>query len=257
MSLSGQKGRKMKNNCIEAKNLMFHYGRKHRPDDFFINDVSLKLEPGYISCLLGNNGAGKTTLMSLLYGFLRPKSGEILWNGAPLTKDKKVDFRREIAVSSNSWCSDDMTVRQNIEMLSVLYPSFDNEHFEKLMKLSGMEQSYDKIYNTLSTGEKVKTQLSFLLARKPKYLLLDEPLANIDPVFKIDILDLLQQEVAENEVGILISTHLIDEISDMVDYVYVLDKGQLVKSGTRFDVLGEGDLRDLFQANKKMPAHFL
>ena len=225
---------------------MFHYGRKHRPDDFSIDDVSLKLEPGYISCLLGNNGAGKTTLMSLLYGLLRPNSGEILWNGAPLTKENKMDFRREIAISSNSWCSEDMTVDQNIEMLSILYPSFDEEYFRKLMKLSDMENSYDKVYNTLSTGEKVKTQLSFLLARKPKYLLLDEPLANVDPVFKIDILDLLQQEVAENEVGILISTHLIDEISDMVDYIYVMDKGQLIQSGSRFDVLGEGNLRDLF-----------
>lgn len=236
----------MENNCIEAKNLTFHYGRKKRNDDFFINNVSLKLEPGYISCLLGNNGAGKTTLMSLLYGILPLNSGEILWNKAPLTKDRMIDFRREIAISSDSWCSDDMTVNQNIEMLSILYPSFDLEHFQKLMKLSGMEQSYDKIYNTLSTGERVKVQLSFLLARKPKYLLLDEPLANIDPIFKIDILDLLQQEVAENEVGILISTHLIDEISDMVDYVYVMDKGQLVESGSRFDVLGEGNLRDLF-----------
>lgn len=238
----------MENNSIEAKNLTFHYRRKPKNDDFFINNVSLRLEPGYISCLLGNNGAGKTTLMSLLYGVLRPNSGEILWNGAALTKDNKIKFRREIAYFTNSWCSDDMTVRQNVEMLSILYPAFDHEHFEKLMKLSEIDNLYDKIYSTLSTGERVKAQLSFLLARKPKYLLLDEPLANIDPVFKIDILDLLQQEVAENEVGILISTHLIDEISDMIDYVYVLDKGQLIQSGSRFDVLGDGDLRDLFSA---------
>jgi len=233
-------------NIIEAKNLTFRYRRIRNSEHFVMNNVSLKLEPGYITCLLGNNGAGKTTLLSLLYGILHPKSGEILWNGTPLSKANQMDFRREIAISSNSWCADDLTIRQNIEMLSILYPSFDHEYFQNLMKLSEMEHSYDKVYATLSTGERIKAQLAFLLARKPKYLLLDEPLANIDPIFKIDILDLLQREVADNELGILISTHLLDEISDMVDYVHVLDHGQLVKSGSRFDVLGNRDLRDLF-----------
>ena len=93
----------------------------------------------------------------------------------------------------------------------------------------------------------MKLEISFVLARRPKLILLDEPLANIDPVFKVDVLELLQKGVAENETGVLISTHLLDEISDMVDYVNVLENGRLVRSGTRFEVLGEGQLRDVFQ----------
>ena len=223
---------------------------KAKKEDFELQDVSLTLEPGYVSCLLGKNGAGKTTLLNLLYGMRKPESGEILWKDQPLNDKTLTDFRQEVAYVGEVWCAESMTVANNIEMLSVLYPTFDRTYFDSLMKLAGVEGCLDKPFSALSTGERVKVEISFMLARRPKLILLDEPLANIDPVFKVDILELLQRGVAENETGVLISTHLIDEISDMVDYVNVLENGRLVKSGTRFDVLGEGQLRDVFQ--KKM-----
>lgn len=234
---------------LEAKKLNYRYGFKigKEKDDFEIRDASLLIEPGYVSCLLGKNGAGKTTLLSLLYGMLWPRTGEILWNGTPLTKRNLTAFRREVAYAGESWCIDGLTVKQNVETLSIFYPSFDKEYFENLMRLAGAEGCMEKLVDTLSAGERVKTELSFLLARRPKLLLLDEPLANIDPVFKLDVLELLQKTVAENETGILISTHLVDEISDMVDYVHVMENGSIVESGSRFEVLGEeGGLRDVF-----------
>ena len=233
---------------LTAKNINYRYGLvKAKKEDFELQDVSLTLEPGYVSCLLGKNGAGKTTLLNLLYGMRKPKSGEILWKDQLLDDKTLTDFRQEVAYVGEVWCAESMTVANNIEMLSVLYPTFDRTYFDSLRKLAGVEGCLDKLFSSLSTGERMKVEISFMLARRPKLMLLDEPLANIDPVFKVDILELLQRGVAENETGVLISTHLIDEISDMVDYVNVLENGRLVKSGTRFDVLGEGQLRDVFQ----------
>lgn len=235
---------------LEARNLSYGYGGIGK-EAFWLRDVSLKLETGYISCLLGKNGAGKTTLLNLLYGMRKPKGGEILWNGERLTERWFPEFRREVAYAGEAWCAESMTVEQNLEMLSILYPSFDRKYFDDLMKLAGTDGVLDKEYAVLSTGERIKTELAFLMARRPKLMLLDEPLANIDPVFKVDVLELLQKCVAENETGILISTHLIDEISDVVDYVNVLEDGRLTKSGTRFDVLGEGSLRDVLRSERQ------
>ena len=231
---------------LTANNINYRYGLAKK-DAFELQDVSLTLEPGYVSCLLGKNGSGKTTLLNLLYGMRKPKSGEILWKDQRLDDKTLADFRQEVAYVGEAWCVESMTVAQNMEMLSVLYPAFDRGYFDSLMKLAGVEGCLNKVFSALSTGERVKVEISFVLARRPKLILLDEPLANIDPVFKVDVLELLQKGVAENETGVLISTHLLDEISDMVDYVNVLENGRLIKSGTRFDVLGEGQLRDVFR----------
>lgn len=236
---------------IEIKDMEFRYGSVTKKEKKFeVKDASLKLEKGYISCLLGKNGAGKTTLLSLMYGMLKPKKGELLWDGKPVTKNNLTEYRQNVAYIGESWCLQGLTVDHNIEMLSGFYPSFDKTYFDSLMKLAGADRVRESLFGKLSKGEKVKVEIAFALARRPKYVILDEPLANIDPVFKIDILDILQKGVSDNEIGILLSTHLLDEISDMVDYINVMEDGRITTSGTRFEVLGEdgnAQLRDVFR----------
>ena len=236
---------------IEIKDMEFRYGSVTKKEKKFeVKDASLKLEKGYISCLLGKNGAGKTTLLSLMYGMLKPKKGELLWDGKPVTKNNLTEYRQNVAYIGENWCLQGLTVDHNIEMLSGLYPSFDKTYFDSLMKLAGADRVRESLFGKLSKGEKVKVEIAFALARRPKYVILDEPLANIDPVFKIDILDILQKGVSDNEIGILLSTHLLDEISDMVDYINVMEDGRITTSGTRFEVLGEdgnAQLRDVFR----------
>jgi len=172
---------------------------------------------------------------------LRPKSGNVNWEGKKVDDKTLAAYHRDVAYFGESWCSQSLTVNKNVEMLSILYPTFDRKTFDSLIALAQAEGTLDKRYIELSTGEKAKVEIAFLLARKPKLIILDEPLANIDPVFKIDILELLQKGVADNGTGVLISTHLIDEISEMVDYIYVLDNGRITKHGTRFELLSDGD----------------
>ena len=236
---------------IEIKNMQFRYGHSNKKgNDFEVRDASLTLEQGYVSCLLGKNGAGKTTLLNLMYGMLKPRRGEIIWNGTKVTSRNLAEFRRETAYVGEAWCLEGMTVDHNVDFLSELYPAFDKTYFDSLMKIADAERVRDKIFGKLSKGEKVKVEIAFALARRPKYLILDEPLANIDPIFKIDILELIQNAVTDNEIGVLLSTHLIDEISDMVDYINVMEKGCITKSGSRFDILGDDEavqLRDVLK----------
>ena len=239
-------------NMIEVNNISFKYGMKPAGGKKFeVRDASLKLEQGYISCLLGNNGAGKTTLLNLIYGMLKPRSGEVVWNGNKLTGRNMADFRQETAYIGEKWCADGLTVGRNTELLSNLYPAFDRDYYDEIMKLAGMDRVRDTFFGKLSKGEKVKVEIAFALARKPKFIILDEPLANVDPVFKIDILELLQNSVKDNETGVLLSTHLLDEISEMVDFINVMENGKITKSGTRFDLLGDDESKQLRNVLKK------
>ena len=227
---------------LKSFKLNYHYGiTQPKENGFAIRDVFIEAKPGYITCLLGKNAAGKTTLLSLLYGMLKPKSGNVSWEGKQINDKTLAAYRRDVAYFGETWCSQSLTVNKNVEMLSILYPTFDRETFDSLITLAQAEGTLNKRYMDLSAGEKAKVEIAFLLARKPKLIILDEPLANIDPVFKIDILELLQKSVADNGTGVLISTHLIDEISDMVDYIYVLDNGKIVKHGSRFELMGDGE----------------
>lgn len=237
---------------IELKDIGFKYNKLSgkKGEEFELKDISLKIEKGYISCLLGKNGAGKTTLLSLIYGLMKPGSGEVLWNGERVTKKNMADYRRSTAFVGGHWCVGGMTVEHNVEMLSTLYPSFDRDYFDTLMKVAGADRIRESLFSSLSKGEKVKAEICFMLARRPEIIILDEPLANIDPVFKTDILALLQKAVSDNEIGVLLSTHLVDEISEMVDYINVMRNGQMVMSGSRFEILGDDEGKNLRELMK-------
>lgn len=234
---------------IEAKNLKFKYGPSGA-DKFEIKDVSIKPEQGYISCLLGRNGSGKTTLLKLLYGVLKSRGGSLIWNGEKLSIRNIAAYRQEAAfVGAGGWCAEELSIKRNTEIFSTLYPGFDNAYYEELLDMAGLAGDMDKICMSLSQGQRMKAEIVFALARRPKFLLMDEPLANLDPVFKTDILELIQKSVSENETGVLLSTHLCDEISDIVDMIYVIEDGRISRSGSRFELLGaagERDLKELF-----------
>ncbi|MCR5120180.1 MAG: ABC transporter ATP-binding protein [Lachnospiraceae bacterium] len=234
---------------IEAKNISFKYKRS---DKFSIDDISFSVEEGMISCLLGKNGCGKTTILKLLYGMLTPKSGSVYYKSEKICARTLPAYHEEVAFTGHCWCDTDLTLEHNVEFLSLLYPDFDHDYYDKLMKKAGIEDKSDKTYANLSAGEKVKAEIAFALARRPKILLMDEPLANLDPVFKMDVIELLQDEVATGGLGILLSTHLLDEINDITDRIYLLDKGRLVSGGDRFEVLGDKEDTDLRDAVKNI-----
>lgn len=221
---------------LEVNNISFKYKNK----GFQLSDVSLEAEEGYIYTIIGENGSGKTTLLKLIYGMLTPKSGEILWNSTKLGTKILPAFHREVAFVGGVWCVADYSIEKNMDILSTLYPDFDKEFFEKMLSKADLDSVKNNPYNTLSKGQQVKAEIIFNLAKRPKFMILDEPLASLDPVYKVDILEILQTAVANDNLGILMSTNLLDEIRNITDYAGIMKDGSLVRWGESTSVFSEG-----------------
>lgn len=232
---------------IECQNISFSYQRGGTEQ---IRSVSMKVEEGYLTGLLGPNGSGKTTLLKLLNGSLLPGSGMVQKDEIRLSASNLWEYRNGICLVSGTNLGQTKRIGKDfLPLLTTLYPDFSEaDLFRYLEQLDfGMKHLSDlaqlsKFYNDFSDGEKMKISLCFALAAHPKYLLLDEPFAHLDPVVRIDLMELLHRKVIEKEMGVLISTHLIDEISDMMDQVAVIKDGKLLRFTDRESLLKNGDL---------------
>lgn len=213
---------------LVAKDLEFRYG----PGGFRIDRVSLEIEKGYVYALTGENGAGKTTLLKLLYGALTPRSGAVLWKGKRIDRRTLAAYHGEAAFAGLPWCNPESSVEDTVEFLKPLYPTFDEEYWKQLLQRANLFYTFkDAPYGTLSAGEARKISIVFCLARHPELLILDEPLANLDPVFKTEIKEILRDAVAADGMSVLMSTNMVDEIRDLTDYYGTIRDGSLVKWG--------------------------
>lgn len=232
---------------LQVNNLC--YAVNKRTNGFAIQDISFSLEEGYVMCLLGRNGSGKTTLLNMIYGMLTPDSGDVLWQGKN-TLDNHYDFLSDVAyIGEKDWCFQHKNTDENADILSLLYKDFEFKLYNEYMKLFGLtDADRSKPYTELSTGQKLQFQLAFSMARKPKLMLLDEPMANLDPVIKMDLTDVLHKKVTGDNMGIIISTHLVDDISDITDYIGILENGKMKIWGDReavFERYNSESLREL------------
>lgn len=196
--------------------------RKKYPN-FTLQDVSFKLEQGYLTGLVGVNGAGKSTLIRILSGEDMDFSGEVSLDGISLKEDP-AGFRGRIGVISDSreffW---DMSALENGRFLGTLYPGFDEKRYR--LWLLNMDLPLDQPISQFSKGMKRKFQICFAMAYEPLFLLMDEPTDGFDPVFRRDFRKILQ-DLLELRVGILMSTHILGDLEKIADYLVVLDHGE-------------------------------
>lgn len=232
---------------------------EYRSRRFQMQDISFALEDGYILTLLGKNGAGKTTLLDMIYGVLKPDKGYVYWNDVDVTGVQATEvqtqyghYRDEVAyVSDKAWCMEEITIEKNIALLSGLYSHWESEQFDAILeRLTFPKEQLQSRYADLSTGQKMQVQIAFHLARNPRLLLMDEPMANLDPVVKTDLWDLLSHQCRDEDMGLIISTHLVEEVNDITDYIAVLKDGSMVAYGECGMLLSEnqcGDVRELMR----------
>ena len=223
---------------IEIENL--NYIIRDRKTYFKISDINFRLGEGYMMGLLGKNGAGKSTLLRLLYGSLLADSGKVLFNGEDMYKNI-VKFRQKIGyIGDEDIFFTNETVGENARILGELYAGYSYGEFLNYLKLFELGESVnDKKPYELSTGQKKQVYLAFVMARHPSLLLLDEPMSNLDPVFRVEFVDLLQRLIADEKLSVILSTHIIDDIEDISDYIGILDNGILKTFGDRDEVLGD------------------
>lgn len=215
---------------LTVKELSYRYGKR----GFALGPVSFSLEDGYLMCLIGRNGSGKTTLLQAIAGLLRTNSGKVLYDG-------EAGY-----VGGGTWYFSGLSMKENKDMLKTLYPSFEEAEYQRLLSLFELgAEDENKTFTELSAGQKMLFELAFVMARHPKLLLLDEPFANLDPVVKVDLAQLLADRITEENIQVILSTHLVDDISDRVDYIGVMEQGAVVKFGDRESLLGDAEVDGL------------
>ncbi len=219
---------------LEAKNLIKSYG-----DKLVLKGVSLYVEKGEIVGFFGTNGAGKTTTFRCLIGFEKPDGGEILIDGVKVN-DKPPYERAKLGLAflpQEPSVIPELTVFENIFMFAELYYNdieTAESKTEALLQDFELSELKDRKAGTLSGGERRRLEIARLFLRNPKYVLLDEPFAGVDPKHVKELKTLLLKilSASRHSFGILITDHNVWESLPFVDRAYVIHDGEIIAKGS-------------------------
>ena len=203
----------------------FQHVTKTFGDTRALEDVSLTFEEGKIYGLLGNNGAGKSTLLNILTGRLCPDSGTVTVDGAPAGSDAALS--RLFLVGEKNLYPDDMKVKRALDTAELFYPDFDRAYAEDLARQ--FELPLNKKINGLSTGYGSIFRIVLGLSVNTPYVLFDEPVLGLDAQHRDLFYKLLVRKYAENPCTMVISTHLIAEVADLIEHTVIIRKGRILQ----------------------------
>lgn len=207
---------------------------------FKLMDISFALPAGYIMGLMGENGAGKTTLFDYILDDEKRYSGVIRLNGMDISEEHKMTKQKIGFVSEKNSFFEKLTGIRNAELLGNLYDEFDIELFQNTMKKMEIP---DILYERMSRGQKMKFQLAFAMAHKPELYLLDEVTAGMDPVFRTELFQLLQEVIGDAQASVLMTSHIESEMEKKVDYLGIMENGKLTDFGEASDVISRTQKR--------------
>lgn len=197
-------------------------------------DCSFDLPEGRISGLVGSNGAGKTTLLRLIAGLAAPSSGEVaVFGQAPSdTREflRDVGFLAQEVPLYRRWNSED-----HLALGAHMNPRWDDSLTRDRIRSLGIP--LDQKVGTLSGGQRAQVALAMSLGKRPRLLLLDEPVAALDPLARRDFLRLLAEAVAEGDLSVILSSHLVGDLERICDHLLLLDSGRLALAADLDDVL--------------------
>ncbi|MCM1499894.1 MAG: ABC transporter ATP-binding protein [Clostridium sp.] len=201
---------------------------------FYLKDINLDLQPGYIYGLIGENGAGKTTLMKYIINENAEYDGQICMEGEDI-KTRHAEIMNKIGYVSEDNCFfGDRTGLQNVELLGRFYKNFDMEKFMDTMEQ--MELSAKKTYRLMSRGEQLKFQLAFAAGHNPCLYLLDEVTVGMDPVFRLEFFAALRNLTSDEKCCVLMTNHVMSEVEMKTDYVGVMRDGRLAEFTESLDI---------------------
>lgn len=205
-------------------------------DKTVVNKVNLIVSQGKVTGLLGPNGAGKTTTFYMAVGMIRPDKGSVYLNQEDITANPMyIRARKGIGyLPQEASIFKKLTVKENITAILEVLPK-NGINIEKiatgLMKELGIFKLAHQKAASLSGGERRRLEISRVLATNPKFILLDEPFAGIDPLAVIDIQKIISQLTLRG-IGVLISDHNVRETLGVCDHAYIMNQGMVIESGT-------------------------
>lgn len=230
---------------IHTQGLVKRYGKRT-----VVNNVSFDVNQGEIVGLLGPNGAGKTTSFYMVVGLVKPDKGEVFLDGENITKlpmykrakmgigylPQEASIFRKLSVEDNIAAVLEMTKLTKAEQQNKLESLLDEFHLGHVRKSMG---------DVLSGGERRRTEIARALAVNPKFILLDEPFAGIDPIAVEDIQSIVATLKYKN-IGILITDHNVQETLSITDRAYLLFEGKILKAGTAEDLAADEQVRRVY-----------
>ena len=215
-----------------------------------VNGVSIEVKEGQIVGLLGPNGAGKTTTFYMIVGFITPNSGKVFLDQVDITREpmyirarrglgylpQEPSVFRKLSVENNIKAILEMTILSKLEQKDKLESLLDEFHLNKVRNNLG---------DSLSGGERRRTEIARALASNPNFILLDEPFAGIDPIAVEDIQSIVQKLKTKN-IGILITDHNVQETLSITDSAYLIFEGKILKAGTAEDLASDEEVRRVY-----------
>ncbi len=215
-----------------------------------VNDVSVEVEQGEIVGLLGPNGAGKTTTFYMIVGLIKPNGGKIWLDNTEITSYPM--YRRSRMgigyLAQEASVFRKLTVEDNLMAvmeLSDMKKEERKERMELLLEEFGLARIRKSLGNQLSGGERRRTEIARALALKPKFILLDEPFAGVDPIAVEDI-QMIVSHLKDKNIGILITDHNVHETLSITDRAYLLFEGKILKQGTSAQLADDEQVRNLY-----------
>lgn len=221
---------------------------------YVVRNVSIEVKQGEVVGLLGPNGAGKTTTFYMIVGMIRPNFGRVFLDNIEITR-MPMYKRARLGISylpQEASIFRKLTVEENI--LAVLQlmnikPSEKRERLEQLLEDFGITHVRKSKGYMLSGGERRRTEIARALATNPRFILLDEPFAGIDPIAVEDLMNIVMNLKKKN-IGVLITDHNVHETLSITDRAYLLFEGQILKSGTAEFLANDPEARKLYLGEK-------
>lgn len=203
-----------------------------------VDDVSFSVVPGRVTGFVGANGAGKTTTMRMILGVLAPSSGEILWDGAPIT----VEQRRRIGyMPEERGLYPRMKVAEQLIYLGRLYgatPDDAARRADELLDHFDLGERRGDLLDSLSLGNQQRVQIAAAVIHRPDALVLDEPFSGLDPIAVDQMVELLAREAGD--LPLLFSSHQLDLVERLCDDLVILSAGRVVAAGSVDELRGVG-----------------
>jgi len=230
---------------LVAADLSKRYGQKE-----VVHSINLELNPQEVVGLLGPNGAGKTTTFYMLVGIVKPNTGRVTLRDEPLT-NKPLHERARMGVSylpQESSIFKKLSVRQNLEIIleqTALSRTDQNARAQELMEMFRITKLADQPAMFLSGGERRRLEIARALIMNPKFILLDEPFAGIDPIAVIDIQEIISV-LKSMGIGILISDHNVRETLNICDRAYLVYEGTVILEGTPEEIVQDSQARQIY-----------
>lgn len=230
---------------LKAENIVKKYGSRT-----VVKGVSVEVSQGEIVGLLGPNGAGKTTSFYMIVGLISPNGGKILLDDTDITRQpvykraqqgigylaQEASVFRKLSVEDN--------IRSVLEMTN-LKKAEQKERAEQLLEEFRLTKIRKSLGIQLSGGERRRTEIARALAISPKFILLDEPFAGVDPIAVEDIQSIIYK-LKQKDIGILITDHNVHETLSITDRAYILIEGKIFKSGSAYELADDRQVRKLY-----------